>query len=136
MANEKLQHDTGNIVNDIVPAMWSLYYALRSRGLEKTIKVTTPQHPGFLRTPVPPSRAEAVEAFKPHWAKLLDFITKTGQDASPVPAPSFPPIGPSPLASCVLVLVVKQHGLRCAAQPVVCSTTFVRESVAGFLSRA
>lgn len=81
VANEKFQTDTGNIVDSIVPGMWNLYYALKTRGLDGKIKVTTPQHPGLLTTPYPPSHATVSAAFGAKWKKLLDFLDKTGTDA-------------------------------------------------------
>jgi len=75
-----MQTDTGAIVDSIVPGMWNLYYALKQRGLDGKIKVTSPQQPGFLSTPYPPSHAQAAGAFGAKWKKLLDFLDKTGTD--------------------------------------------------------
>jgi len=63
-----------------VPAgMWALYNALKSNGLEKKIKVKTPQHAGFLTTSFPPSSAECNSTLQGPFSDLLDFLQSTGE---------------------------------------------------------
>lgn len=79
MANERIALESVSAAQSVVPGMWALYRALKSQGLEKRIKIQTPQHPGFIAEGLPPSTAYVQPSLKKAFADLLDFVTKTGE---------------------------------------------------------
>lgn len=79
VANEMVEPGSVDVAKKVPAGMWALYNALKSNGLEKKIKVKTPQHPGFLTTSSPPSAAECNSVVKGPFSDLLNFLQSTGE---------------------------------------------------------
>lgn len=77
VGNEILGGDT-SISEALVPAVRSVYRALRRLGLTKTIEVSTPHSEAVFSSTYPPSNGTFKESMMPYLGPLLHFFNRVG----------------------------------------------------------
>ncbi|KAH7288251.1 hypothetical protein KP509_31G019100 [Ceratopteris richardii] len=90
VGNEVFSGDDSQLKNDLLPAMQNIYTALKNRGFENDVFVSTPHSQAILSTSFPPSAGAFVpDIASKYLAPMLKFLREIGSPFMVNPYPYF-----------------------------------------------